>query len=91
MNSDEVTDHSNKEQLSVVLRFVDKNHDIKVDFVSTKRITVLAGKLEETLVKYDIDFQDCRGQGYDGASNMSGTGAGVQARRDYIYTVILTY
>lgn len=82
---DEVTDESNREQLSVVLRFVDSNCNIReefLDFVDTKRITgeVLARKLKETLVKYDLDFQDCRGQGYDGASNMSSTGAGVQGR-----------
>lgn len=82
---DEATDHSNKEQVSVVLRFVDGNCNIKeefLDFVGTKRITgeVLARKLKETLVKYDVDFQDCRGQGYDGAANMSSSGAGVQGR-----------
>ncbi|SMN02068.1 hypothetical protein SPONN_425 [uncultured Candidatus Thioglobus sp.] len=81
---DEVSDVSSKEQLSIVLRFVDSNRDIReefVDFVSVERITgeVLAAKIKETLVKYDLDFQNCRGQGYDGASNMSGAN-GVQGR-----------
>ena len=81
---DEVTDVSMKEQLSIVIWFVDSNCDIKeefLDFVYTDRTTgaVLASKLMETLIKYGIDLQDCRGQGYDGASNMSCTG-GVQGR-----------
>ena len=32
---------------------------------------MLAFRIKETLTKYCLDFQDCRGQGYDGASNMS--------------------
>ena len=39
----------------------------------------MAAKLKETIAKYGIDFQDCRGQGYDGASNMSCI-TGVQGR-----------
>ena len=52
-----------------------------VDFVTVDRITgaVLAKKLKEMLVMYGLDFANCRGQGYDGATNMSGE-AGVQGR-----------
>ena len=79
---DEVTDISIKEQLSIVLRFVDSNCDIReefIDFVYTDRITgwIIASKLRDTLARYDIDLLNCRGQGYDGASNMSSAG-GVQ-------------
>ena len=68
----------------MVLRFVDSQYNIReefLDFVSTDRITgvVLAGLLKGVLLKYGIDFNDCRGQGYDGASNMASTG-GVQGR-----------
>ena len=68
---DEVTDVSSQEQLSIVLRFVDTNCNIRedfVDFVSVERITgeIIASK------HYNLDLQDCRGQGYDGATNMSG-------------------
>lgn len=50
-----------------------------LDFLHTDRITgeVLACKLKGALVGYGISLQDCRGQGYDGASNMSSAG-GVQ-------------
>lgn len=45
------------------------------------RITgaVLASKLREMLTRYGLEFSNCRGQGYDGASNMSGE-SGVQGR-----------
>ena len=39
--------------------------------------TVLACMLKDALVKHSIDFQDCCGQGYEGAPNISTTG-GVQ-------------
>ena len=73
---DEVTDTSNKEQVSIVLRFVDSSCDIReefLEFINTDRITgeVLAGKIKEALTKWGLDFQHCRGQGYDGAANMS--------------------
>ena len=73
---DEVTDKSGKEQVSIVLRFVDSNDITReefLDFITTARITgeMLAFRIKETLTKYCLDFQDCRGQGYDGASNMS--------------------
>ena len=79
---DEVTDVSVKEQMSVVLRFVDGDCDIReefVDFIYTDKITgeVMASKLRAALDRYGIDLMDCRGQGYDGASNMSSAG-GVQ-------------
>ena len=81
---DEVVDVAGKEQLSIVVRFVDNTDTIRedfVDFVTVDRITgeVLAAKLKEMLVTYDLDFRDCRGQGYDGAANMSGK-LGVQGK-----------
>ena len=63
---DEVTDVSSQEQLSIVLRFVDTNCNIRedfVDFISVERITgeIIASKLKETLARYNLDLQDCRG------------------------------
>jgi len=73
---DEVTDVSNKEQVSMVLRFVDSKNSIReefLDFICTERVTgeILAGNIKSTLLKYGLEFDNCRGQGYDGASNMS--------------------
>jgi len=47
--------------------------------VTTERITgeVLSCKIKESLARYGIDLADCRGQDYDGASNMAGVN-GVQ-------------
>ena len=60
--------------MSIVLHFVDTNCNIRedfVDFVSVERITSEI-IVKETLARYNLDLQDCRGQGYDGATNMSG-------------------
>ncbi len=58
------------------MRFVDNTKSIReefLDFISTDRVTgeILACNIRSTLVKYGLEFENCRGQGYDGASNMS--------------------
>jgi len=81
---DEVTDCSNLEQLSIIaVRFVDGNEDIReefLDFVTMERITgaALSTAILTRLESWGIDIKNCRGQGYDGASNMSSSRAGVQ-------------
>ena len=80
---DEVTDVSCQEQLSLVLRFVDQSNTIRekfVDFVEVERITgtVLAQTIMDKLSSYGLEIENCRGQGYDGASNMSSAVRGVQ-------------
>ncbi len=73
---DEVIDVACKEQVSIVLRFVDSDCNIQeefLDFIKVERITgeVLAREIKNVLARYGLDFQNCRGQGYDGATNMS--------------------
>ena len=98
---DEVVDVSSKEQVSIVLRFVDNNCIIReefLDFISTERITgeVLVHAIKELLNRFDLGIQNCRGQGYDGASNMS-SARGVQGHlldeilKLYIYTVTVMH
>ncbi len=82
--SDEVTDCSNLEQLSIDIRFVD-NDEIReefIDFITMERITgaALATAILARLESRGIDIENCRGQGYDCASNMSSSRAGVQGR-----------
>ena len=82
---DEVTDCANIEQLTIVLRFVDESVNIREEFVqfcSTERITgeVIATTILSKLNDWGLDIEDCRGQGYDGASNMSSARVGVQGR-----------
>ena len=83
--ADEVTDCSNSEQISLVLRFVGRDQYIReefLDFITVKRITgeSISAALLSTLQRLDLDIALCRGQGYDGASNMASSNVGVQAR-----------
>ena len=74
--ADEVTDVANKEELSLVLRYI-HNEEIKeifVDFIQVERITgeVLGSMIVEWLTSHNLCLSGMRGQCYDGASNMSG-------------------
>ena len=81
--ADEVTDASNNEELSLVLRYVYKNEirEVFVDFLAVERITgrVLGEAILSWLNSHDIPLSDMRGQCYDGASNMCGARSGVKA------------
>ena len=83
--ADEVEDCANLEQVSLVLRFVDSCNEIReefMEFITVERITgeSISAAIFSWLEKHDIDVTLCRGQGYDGASNMSSSHAGVQGR-----------
>ncbi|CAG9822034.1 unnamed protein product [Phaedon cochleariae] len=84
--ADETTDMSTKEQLSICVRYFDKStFEIKEDFIMFIDVVDLSGeniasKILEALKNLDIDISDCRGQAYDGGSNMSGKFQGAQAR-----------
>ncbi|CAF1442011.1 unnamed protein product [Rotaria magnacalcarata] len=89
--ADESKDISSKEQLSVVLRYVDAENQIHEHFMGFTKLDqfdakALYEKLYELLMKHDISIQDCIGQCYDGASVMSGRHAGVQTlmRQNYM-------
>ena len=76
--ADEVTDLSNKEMLSLVLRYVDSYTGlIREDFINFAEcdsgITgrCLADKIRGTLHSYGLDLINLRGQAYDGAGNMA--------------------
>ena len=81
--ADEVTDASNKEELSLVIRYVHEGQirEVFVDFVEVERITgrVLGEAILKWLRDHNIPPADMRGQCYDGASNMAGTRSGVKA------------
>ena len=85
ISADEVADQANHEQLSLVLRFVDANNDIRTEFMGflyceSTTGEALANKIMDKLEQLNIPIGDCRGQTYDGAGNMSGTQRGVAAR-----------
>ena len=83
--ADEVADTSNTEQLSLVLRFVDENNIIREEFMDF--LPCLDGTSGQTLAtlildrlgQYGLDTSYIRGQGYDGAGNMSGKFRGCSA------------
>ena len=85
--ADEVTDCSNREQLGLVLRYVDPdNCCIREDLVTflncDSGITgdVLAEKMITFIQTHGLVPTKLRGQAYDGAGNMSGKTKGAAAR-----------
>ena len=84
--ADKVTDNSNKEQLSLVLRYVDPEsvlvrEDLISFFECDEGITGsdLARKITSSLQSFGLDLNNLRGQSYDGAGNMAGTIRGTAA------------
>ena len=78
--SDEVTDVSSKEQLTIVLRYVDSESLLfREDLVGFTECDTgitgryLASKITSNPEGYNSDLQNLRGQAYDGAGNMVGT------------------
>jgi hypothetical protein len=74
---DEARDESKREQMAIVLRFVDKDGFIQehfFDLVHVKNTSALTLKngIYDVLSRYGLNIQNIRGQGYDGASNMRG-------------------
>ena len=81
---DEARDESKKEQMSIVLRFVDQDGILRERFfglvhVSDTATLTLKKSIYFLLSNHNLDIQNIRGQGYDGASNMRGEWNGLQA------------
>ena len=76
--ADEAQDVNNKEQLALVLRYGDRNGEIKENFITFIHCNKGGSGIEiADLVKKEIrqlglDLLHCRRQGYDGAGNMAG-------------------
>ena len=83
--ADETTDCSNREQLTLVFRFVDGENQIReefFDFIEAPSTTgeALADLLLTQVRMYGLDPSMIRGQGYDGAANMCGKQRGAATR-----------
>ena len=83
--ADESTDASNKEQVVVVIRWVDKNFHVYEDFthlhdVDNTDAETITGKITKSLHDLHLNVHQLRGQRYDGASVMSGLRSGVATR-----------
>ncbi|XP_057723537.1 uncharacterized protein LOC130939451 [Arachis stenosperma] len=73
-----------EEQMALVVRFVDKHGFVKerlIDVVHVKDTTsaTLKQEIYSALSHHNLNIQNVRGQGYDGASNMRGEWKGLQA------------
>lgn len=89
---DTTQDIAKKDQLSTIIRYVsieldenDEPSNIKINesFLGFSKVTDQTAKsLENDVINLlstlDIDLTKCRGQGYDGAANMSGAYGGLQ-------------
>ena len=89
--ADECTDVATIEQMALCLRFVEntgtvgKEYEVREEFIGmvelekTDAESIFTG-IVEYLNKCDLNLSNLRGQGYDGASNMSGKVSGVCSR-----------
>ncbi|XP_021754099.1 uncharacterized protein LOC110719428 [Chenopodium quinoa] len=80
---DESRDISKREQMAIVLRFVDKDGYLRERFfelVHVKDTTskTLKEEISMVLSNHELSIQNLRGQGYDGASNMRGEWNGLK-------------
>ena len=80
----ESRDESKREQMTLVLGFVDNDGFIQERFfylshVKDTTALTLKNEIYAILSCHYIDIQNIRGQGYDGASNMCGEWKGLQA------------
>jgi hypothetical protein len=82
---DESRDEPRREQMTLVVRFVDKGGFIRERFLNLIHVhdtssTTLKKELDFVLSHHEYDVQNICGQGYDGASNMRGEWNGLQAK-----------
>ena len=94
--ADETTDISCQEQLNLCARYVSDDFAIEESFLQFVPITDLSGKnLASTILNnlsdIGIDVSKMRGQGYDGATAMSGRLNGAQAYIREIIPTVFTF
>ena len=99
---DEYTDSSNKEQLTIWIRWVDKELEAHKDFLGFYNVPEIGAEtimsaIKDVLLKLQLSLVNCRGQCFDGASNMVGHKTGVAKRiqdlqpKSYLLTVMYTH
>ena len=82
--ADEITSH-NHEYLALCVRFVAADNTVREDFLAFLKLDRITGEeIAATIIKFlndhGIPLAGMRGQGYDGAANMSSDRVGVQKR-----------
>ena len=81
---DESADVSGKEQMSIVLHYVDMLGEIKERLIAVVHVqetsaSCLKSNIDYVFNKYGLSYSQVRGQGYDGARNMKGEFNGLRA------------
>ncbi|CAN1322086.1 Zinc finger MYM-type protein 1 [Linum perenne] len=81
---DEARDESGREQMAIILRYVNSNGILTERFFAIKSVAdpsaaTLKQVISDALSEYNLQVEKLRGQGYDGASNMSGQFNGLRA------------
>lgn len=76
-----LTDCDNIEQVVLVIRSVNDNFTLTKDFIGSCRTESIASSslvriIKDVLLCMNLKLKYCRGQCYDGASNMTGTRSG---------------
>jgi hypothetical protein len=74
---DEALDESNREQMAVVLRFVNRDVFVQERFFDVVGVDETSAKtlkkgICNVLTRHNLQVENMQGQGYDGASNMRG-------------------
>ncbi|XP_071712423.1 uncharacterized protein [Rutidosis leptorrhynchoides] len=82
---DESSDVSKKEQMAIVIRYVDTLGLVKERFVGLVHVKEtsslsLKSSIDSFFAKHKLSLKQLRGQGYDGASNMRGEFNGLKAK-----------
>ena len=77
ITANEYTDVSNKEQLTICIRWIDKSLEVHEDFfgffiIPDTGAETIDSVIKAVLLKLQLSLAYCRGQCYDGASNMLG-------------------
>jgi len=80
--ADECTDVSNKEQFTICIRWTDDDINDYEDFIGLYNVgtidaNCLFATIRDVLIRMNLSLSSCRGQCYDGASNMAGSKNGV--------------
>ena len=82
---DETTDKSNKEQLTLVIRWVSKEFIVSEEFLglyclSSANAQSIVDVVKDAFLRFQIPLTKLRGQCYNGCSTMAGAKAGVAAK-----------
>ena len=86
---DETTDKSNREQLTLVIRWVKQVFLVSEEFLGLYYMSAIDAKsivdvMKDVFLRFQIPFSKLRGQCYDGCSTMAGAKAGVATKIELI-------